>query len=536
MLNIIFGEGIDQGSILLAYTQENWMKKSLLYFVALVVLMVFGPASAVKGSPAVVGEYPPPAGATIYPGAGTTQVRMLSETVEINAAQNDPGEKPYARVRAVYTMRNLGSAEENLPVRFPLNFQYPGTMTDWQQCEVPRESLEIGNFSALVDGQPAQAATITKKISDPLGKRGEVEVACWANFTVRFPPAKDVQIEVRYTAQGFSGGIYGSEAYVQFHYVLTSGAAWKGTTGHAEIIFHAPYEFNKKVLLPFSPETGTVQGSEIRWEFNDFEPDRNITVSMMDPSHWQLIQDQTRAVNDNPQDGAAWGRLAESYKAAVKVNPEGWRSDEGGYEMFATSATAYARAVSLSPADADLRYGYAELLIWDAFYPNFGRPQDIEAGLVRGVENLRRALAINPKHVRANALLKRLAEWKGGQRPVVDLSGPTPVYLVLTPGGANYTPAPTRTRTPFPPSLTPSPTWTRAPSRTPTATAIAAETQTLPAIITIVEGAAVPEEATATPESSQGTPGLCGAVVLPAVGMVFIFRTRKRGRGHGSNG
>ncbi len=501
------------------------MKNRFLSFAALLGLLVFGPANLVLGAPLQldVAPPPPPAGVTIYPGAATTQVRMQAETVEINVAQNNPGETPHARVRAVFSMRNLGSEAENLSVRFPLNFLFPDYMASWEQCEFPLAYPEIGDFSALVDGQPALVSNTTKIISDPGGKKGAVEVACWANFPVVFPPGKDVQIEVRYTAQGYPG-VYGNNVYVQFSYVLASGAGWKDSIGSAEIIFHAPYTFNNKVQLPYFPENGVVSGSEIRWKFTDFEPDSNINVAMMDPAHWRLIQDQTRGVTEQPKDGTTWGRLAEAYHTAVKANPVGWRADAGGYEMFARSATAYARAVTLRPDDADLHYGYAELLIWNAFYPSFGGPEEISAGLVRGVDQLRRALEIQPNHIRANALLKQIAEWPQAPRRIVDLSGPRPVFLLLTPGAETYTPVPTLTRTPFPPSLTPSPTWTRAPTRTPTQTATVTKTYTQRA----PQGVTRVAVEAATPAASEGTPSICGVALAPGV-IAVAWALRRRG-------
>lgn len=503
------------------------MKNILLFLATLLVLMVPGPISPAMSAAFTldVAPPPPPAGVTIYPGVETTQVRMMAETVEINVAQNTPGEKPYARVRAMFTMRNLGSEVENLAVRFPLNFLFPDYMSDWEVCEFPLAYPEISDFSALVDGQPAPVTNTTQKIMDPGGAKGEVEVACWADFPVTFPPGKDVQIEVRYTAQGYPG-VYGTNVYVQFNYVLVSGAGWKDTIGSAEIIFHAPYAFNNKTKLPHFPESGVARGSEIRWSFHNFEPDSNINVAVMDPGHWQMIEELIREVTEKPQDGAAWGRLAEAYKSAVMLDPVGWRGDEGGFEMYAKSATAYGRATTLRPDDAELRYGYAELLIWNAFYPTFGRPEEIYAGLVRGVEHLRRALEINPNHMRANALRKQLAEWPDAPQRIIDLSGPEADYLILTPGGETYTPMPTQTRTPFPPSLTPSPTWTRAPSRTPTQTVVATQNPSL--VATVIT------EEVEKPAAGGRSPGICGAAMAPGlVAMAWVIRKRRRGAGAG---
>jgi hypothetical protein len=170
-----------------------------------------------------------------------------------------------------------------------------------------------------------------------------------------------------------------------------------------------------------------------------------------------------------------------------------------------------------------MHYGYAELLIWNAFYPSFGGPEEVKEGLVLGVDHLRRALKISPDHMRANALLKQLAEWPQAPQPVVDLSGAKPDFLILTPGGEAYTPVPTQTRTPFPPTLTPSPTWTRAPTRTPTLTATVKPTLTPPALITVVA-----EEA-ATPAAGGRSPGICGAALAPGM-MAAAWVIRRRAR------
>jgi hypothetical protein len=64
-----------------------------------------------------------PPGTNLIPGNETTQVRMVAETVTLTISK-DPAhsQEAIAKTEAVFTMRNLGTAEENMQVRFPLSF------------------------------------------------------------------------------------------------------------------------------------------------------------------------------------------------------------------------------------------------------------------------------------------------------------------------------------------------------------------------------------------------------------------------------
>jgi len=498
---------------------------ALLARVFLAAALLLALAGSVMPARAEVAPPPPPAGANLFPNIETTQVRMMSETVSINVVQTEPGEAPYARVRAQFKMRNLGQAEENLQVRFPLNFLVD-YMSDWQTCEYPLAYPEIDDFTALVEGETIPVSTTTQQKSDPGGVKGTVDVKCWASFPVTFLPGEDVDIEVRYTIQA-APGLYGMSNNIQFYYVLVSGKDWKDTIGSAEIILSAPYTLTGKTLLGAQPEGGVVKGSEIRWKFENFEPDTNITVGLLDPGHWKLINQQVKAVTANPQDGEAWAKLARAYRDAVISEPDGFHGQSGGFEYYGQSLTAFAKAVGLRPNDADLRIDYAALLIRNAFNPIAGDADDIYHGLVVAVKQLQRALEIHPNHPRAIELLERLESWQNAPVKIVDLSGAQPAYLILTPGGPTNTPVPTLTRTPFPPSLTPTATWTRNPTRTPTITPTPSATVPQSAI-TLVLPTSSEADAPVRPEAPRSSPSpLCGTALLPLGILAAILSARR---------
>jgi tetratricopeptide (TPR) repeat protein len=336
----------------------------------------------------------------------------------------------------------------------------------------------------------------------------------------------DVNIEVRYTVQG-APGLYGMSNNLEYTYMLVSGKAWKDTIGSAEIILTAPYSLTDKTLLGYQPQGAVVNGSEIRWRFENFEPDANITAGLMDPGHWALINNQVKAVTDNPQDGEAWARLARAYRDAVISKPVGFHGGLGGFEYYGQSLTAFAKAVGLRPADADLRIDYAELLIHNAFTPFAGDSAAVYDSLVLAVEQLQRAIKIQPNHPRAYLLMKDLESWPNAPRKLVDLSGAQPNFLILTPGGPTTTPVPSLTRTPFPASLTPTATWTRNPTRTPTRTATATVTAPArtftPLVIAEVQQAATEAPAQPGPRSSP----LCGAALLPVLSLLAWAALRK---------
>ncbi|MBE0699074.1 MAG: hypothetical protein IH586_19315 [Anaerolineaceae bacterium] len=495
--------------------------KHLQRMTALIFILVFLLLLALHVHPvrADVAPPPPPEGANILPNQPSTQVRMLAETVLIDVAATTGKQKPMAKVSATFTMRNLGSQEEKMEVRFPLNLLFPQYQSDLEECPYPEGGFpEISSLNAKVDGKLAKITTSYQRLKDPYGSRPEKNVACWANFAVTFPLQQDVIIEVTYNAEGYLA--WNVPGLVEFPYVMVTGEGWAGTIGTAEITIRAPFELTDQTLMEYHPENGRIAGREISWHFEDEEPVSNIAATLVDPALWNRIAKENQNVEKNPQDGEAWGRLGKAYKETIMLS-RGFRWDAGGPELFQLSREAYAKSVTLLPKDADWHYGYGELLWWNAIFPSFGSKREIRDDLVQAVDQFRLALKINPNHPKTREALDSLNGW-GGDTSIVDLSGPSPVYVILTTTPtANAEPTLILTETALPsPSLT-----STATHPAPTITATAAEVSVATAAAT--SGLTAGSPPTATPESKPAARGICGAGLLPAAGLVVIIGIRK---------
>ena len=124
---------------------------SILPLILLCVLISPSPVRADIAPP----ESPP--GANLVPGTESTQVRMVSEIVTLDVKEKSAGRwLGQAKVTAEFQMRNLGSAEERMEVRFPLTF-WNGFSDGFG------EYLEISDLTVEVDGRKVS----TLRISTP---------------------------------------------------------------------------------------------------------------------------------------------------------------------------------------------------------------------------------------------------------------------------------------------------------------------------------------------------------------------------------
>ncbi len=354
-------------------------------------------------------------------------------------------------------------------------------------------------------------------------------MACWAAFSVAFPPQKDVLIEVSYTAEGyFSWNVTG---LVEFPYVMVTGEGWAGTIGVATITLRAPYELNTQTLMGYYPEPATITGREIHWRFVDQEPGSNVGATIVNPAVWDRVNKERQAVERNSQDGEAWGRLGKAYKETIMLN-RGFRWDEGGPVLFQFSREAYEKCVTLLPRDADWHFGYGELLWWNAAYSAFGSNIEKRDDLVKAAEQFSLALQINPNHARALEELDNMRWFGSGGEPLVDLDGKKPVFLLLT---TTPTAQPTEiaiiiqtattpfTETPLPPT----PTATTAATAAITSTVFTTEIASAP---TAAGSTELDPTITPTPAGKAGGRFPCTAGLIPLVGMTWIA-IRKLSRG-----
>lgn len=361
------------------------MRKLAPVIVLLLTLSITAPARADVAPPA----YPP--GFNPAPGSEQTQVRMESETVKMDIREESGGdEMGIADVRALFTMKNLGAADETMAVRFP------AAAGDGFFGVTP-----IQDISVKVNGSSVSVRKISGE--DPNGFEEAVD---WVEFDVLFPAWKAATIEVAYTLEAT-----GEMPYVWFQYIFSTGSGWKGTIGSADLIVSFPYEVDELFLLPCIQDyyncttPGYVKdGNTLTWQYRDFEPqpEDNFTIELAAPSVWSQVVEERARVSAVPGDGEAWGRLGRLYKSLL-FSPHGrrgfrswlFKADPGVETLFRLSDEAYTKALTLLPQDAQWHAGYADLL---AYYAEFaGYEGEPTLGLkLKALEEIHLALQLAP--------------------------------------------------------------------------------------------------------------------------------------------
>jgi hypothetical protein len=443
---------------------------------------------------AVKADVAPPAqppGSNPAPGTEQTQVRMVSETVILEVLADTPENSlGQAKVSATFIMRNLGTAAEQMAVRFPV-----GASDGWGNTP------EISEMSISVDGKTVPTRAISGE--DPTGMS---EVVPWIEFDVNFPPGVDVPIQASYLLEAA-----GEQPFVWFNYVFSTGAGWKGTIGSAVLFVRFPYGVSQLNVLPdhndVEPEMvdgHKISANELKWVFNDFEPEvrDNFSITIAAPSVWQELLQEQAWVNGHTWDGEAWGRVGKLSKSlAFSSRRRGFRAweisnDKGAQALYLMSLEAYENAVRLDKLDALWHAGLADLLGYYAYYAGFEGINTMPES-VRALEEMRMALALAPKDEKVLEIANELTFYVNGGI-VQEESGFDYPWLTATP-------TTTPTLTPLPPTETPQ-----------------ADTAT----VTLVSPRETPQpSATATPEKRFYP--LCGSAILVPLllgGLVVLRR------------
>lgn len=446
-------------------------------------------------------------GSNPVPAGEGTQVRMMAETVTLTILPGSTSSPTaIADTTAVFSMRNLGTVEEKMQVRFPLSF-FAG------DSDGRGNFPEIGGITVKIDGRNVATKRELQPFLASEYSYPQREQIPWAVFDVTFPPGEDVTIEVAYRVNGF--GYY---PYEIFRYVLETGAGWKGTIGSADIILRLPYPASTqnvwlKDVDGFGEPTqgGIVSGNEVRWRFEDFEPtyQDNFKVVLVTPWLWQSVLTEQENLAKNPEDGESWGRLGKAYKEVIMQSKGYLRTDVGGREVLRLSREAYEKCLALLPKDSLWHYGYAHLL-WAHYYfdISFSGQPDAEGILPLTLSHLQTALQIDPKNQRARELLEQISYAMPG---VVKADGDEFIYLGLT-----ATPLPPTPFGGFPTETPPPATPTEQP------TMVAAAEATLPVSEPTVELLSTPEARTPNP--------ICGSASLALPGLAVAFWLGRRRR------
>ncbi len=369
---------------------------SNLKFLKILALTLLTIALLANPSSARADVAPPvnPPGSNLQPGPDNTQVRMVAETVQIDVKASEA--LGSARITADFTMRNLGSASENIAVRFPISAndgrgQYP----------------EIKDLVIQVDGKPVSY----QRTNYPDIRFRDSEVP-WAEFNISFPPGQDIPIQVAYNLNGS-----GYMPFTAFYYILESGAGWKDTIGSADIILRLPYPasqqnviMNMQIGWGETTPGGVIQGNEVRWHFENFEPEpyaqvQNMEFVLVAPSAWQNILKAREVANQNPGDSEAWGQLAKLYKGIFLMG-RGYRSDPGGDELYALSIEAYEKCLSINPKDAEWHAGFADLLANRTIYTG---AYEQSPDTYRALDEIHTALALAPNNTKVQEIAQNIS-------------------------------------------------------------------------------------------------------------------------------
>lgn len=340
---------------------------------ALIVLL----ALALAG-PALADAAPPlrPPGSDLAPG-GETQVQMVAETVLIEIVP--PGG---VHIRADFTLRNQGAAEERMAVRFPL-----------EDTAFPASAhvgpVQVQNLAVAIGGQ----AVPWREIEEPF-RDGNPPIR-WAAFDVTFPPGQDVPLTVTYdtSLSGYGPG----KGMALVRYILETGAGWYGPIGRADIIVRLPYPaVPENVRAPATKASGPeFAGRDARWHWESLEPTRedNWMLNLVWPEDWQRLLDARAALAARPADAQAALALAEACRMAGS-DAKGFVASE---PLAGEAQAAVEQALAHAPGSADLHAELAAILVWRL--PYGVTPADPSLPRIRA--ELRAALALDAQNARA---------------------------------------------------------------------------------------------------------------------------------------
>ncbi len=467
------------------------MKRTFRFIAIVIFLIAVGFPVAVRADVAPPAQ---PPGFNPEPGAEVTQVRMVAETVLIEVQASAPEDSlGKAKVAADFTMRNLGNEAESLAVRFPISISNGfGSFP------------EIRDLQIKVDGR--NVSTRRTLQIDPLF---EYDMVPWAEFDVKFPPGQDVQIQVTYMIDGM-----GEYPYVSFSYIFHTGAGWKDTIGSADLIVRLPYEVNSHNVI-FDEQTGwsmttpggVIDGNEIKWRFEDFEPgyEHDFELSLIMPSVWKKVMNERDNVEKDPNDGEAWGRLGKLYKEMFFFR-RGFRHDAGGRELYQLSVEAYEKAVTLLPDDGLWHAGFADLLAIHAYYASW-EGEDATAETLRSMQEIDLALGLAPNDPKVNEIAEKVYNFFPGAVELLE-SGYDFLWLTATPIVEMPTDVPASPTSTL--QATPEPVFTATPFDSTQGEAVPTRE-------------AVPNP-TAVPPTAKNP--LCGSALLIPLALVWLARRK----------
>jgi hypothetical protein len=383
------------------------MKATKNLILIILAISLFAPSGLVHADIA-----PPmdPPGGGINP-ENLTQVEMLAEQVLMDFRESGAD---VANVSAWFIMRNTGSTDEHLAVRFPLN----------GDGSIRLKNPLITDFKVWTGSTELSYTTI----EDPDDKAGEIYMGNsyikmhWAVFDVDFPAGVDVKISVKYTVKASS---WDADTFMQVMYILSTGEGWKNPIGSVDIILRLPFTLHNDYLTPSSSflSGASIYENEIRFHYDALEPKENFYIELIKPQLWlKLLQARTGVIS-MPNDSYAWQNLAQAYYPLNKAmnNCQGDRFVTQYFE-------AYHRAIELNPNNANLHISLAREILEGWFADRCATNNDYLQTVIRN--ELATALQLSPGNDAVENLKQKYWVWIGDQLPT---PGPLLEYPTTTP-------------------------------------------------------------------------------------------------------
>lgn len=307
---------------------NTFPRQSLQILVSFLVLIsIFFAPFFIRSGQADVGPEPIlPPGSNIKP-EGKTSIEMQSETVVLtvrkatgsdNTAINiSPGNygldmfptwfPAVADVEAEFTMQNPTSEAVSMQVWFPLASTLEDVNWEGRSGEVVPS---IRRFQVTVKGKIVDYSV--SELPNPQG--GDMPPLPWASFPVTFPAREKVRIKISYILPAQKPEAKWKDLVMTFNYVFQTGAGWAGPIGKAELQVYLPYPASPETIMSM-PAGGKVDGNQVRWTWENFEPGPgdDFSIMMMQPEPWENLKAARLAVRSKPKDGQSWLKLCETY-------------------------------------------------------------------------------------------------------------------------------------------------------------------------------------------------------------------------------